>query len=155
MVNGEDRLSPWASYVLQPPREKQQFEGEEISDQWIRICMEDADPGGKKRRILARKNAHQNFTTSTFIFHSSAGSQLHPSILLLTRWHVNGYLSWSGCPALVFGIRIPFLRIQMHQFSSMRIHNTYSLKIVFFKSKLSTVNALISASDIISAESFF
>lgn len=27
LVNGEDRISPWASYVLQPPKEKQHFEG--------------------------------------------------------------------------------------------------------------------------------
>jgi hypothetical protein len=27
LVNGEDRVSPWASYVLQPPKEKQHFEG--------------------------------------------------------------------------------------------------------------------------------
>jgi len=26
-VNNEDRISPWANYVLQPPREKQDFEG--------------------------------------------------------------------------------------------------------------------------------
>ncbi|XP_023323233.1 1,4-alpha-glucan-branching enzyme [Eurytemora carolleeae] len=27
LVNNEDRISPWANYVLQPPREKQDFEG--------------------------------------------------------------------------------------------------------------------------------
>ena len=26
-MNNEDRISPWANYVLQPPREKQDFEG--------------------------------------------------------------------------------------------------------------------------------
>merc|ERR1719232_1745455 len=27
LVNGEDRISPWASYVVQPPKEKQDYEG--------------------------------------------------------------------------------------------------------------------------------
>merc|ERR1719228_2664315 len=27
LVNGEDRISPWASYVVQPPKEKQSYEG--------------------------------------------------------------------------------------------------------------------------------
>ena len=27
LVNGEDRISPWASYVVQPPKEKQEYEG--------------------------------------------------------------------------------------------------------------------------------
>merc|ERR1719369_2677675 len=27
LVNGEDRISPWASYVVQPPKEQQEYEG--------------------------------------------------------------------------------------------------------------------------------
>jgi len=34
LVNGEDRISPWASYVLQPPRERQREEGIAFSQYW-------------------------------------------------------------------------------------------------------------------------
>eukprot|EP00092_Neocalanus_flemingeri_P000515 GFUD01000547.1.p1 GENE.GFUD01000547.1~~GFUD01000547.1.p1 ORF type:complete len:762 (+),score=232.53 GFUD01000547.1:965-3250(+) len=34
LVNGEERISPWASYVVQPPKDRQEFEGVSFSHQF-------------------------------------------------------------------------------------------------------------------------
>ena len=44
-MNGEDRISPWASYVVQPPKDKQDSEG-------VAFCQQFWNPPPDQRYIM-------------------------------------------------------------------------------------------------------
>jgi len=45
LVNGEDRISPWASYVIQPPKEKQSSEG-------VAYCQQFWNPPPQEKYVM-------------------------------------------------------------------------------------------------------
>ena len=45
LVNGEDRISPWASYVIQPPKDKQDTEG-------VAYCQHFWNPSSNEKYIM-------------------------------------------------------------------------------------------------------